>query len=162
MSLSRLIRPIPSLPPLLTLPPLSFPLPPFDFPPTLSFSPPSFSVSLPLPSSPLPSSPLPSLSLFFPLLLSSTPPLSHPHIHQQDTTLLASKKTELEEKGRECESLQERGREAEEAVQRSRQHYQAVTAGLSSGVDGQDETLAAQKIGGSPHIKTQLTHLQLG
>ena len=32
-------------------------------------------------------------------------------------------------------------------MKRSREHYQAVTAGLSSGSDGQDNTLAAQKIG---------------
>ena len=67
----------------------------------------------------------------------------------QDSTLLASKKTELERTEGECEALQRRSREAEEAVQRSRDHYQAVTAGLSSGADGQDETLAAQKIGGT-------------
>lgn len=45
-------------------------------------------------------------------------------------------------------SLQQQSQAAEEAVQRSCRHYQAVTAGLSSGSDGQDETLAAQKIGG--------------
>ena len=43
--------------------------------------------------------------------------------------------------------LQERSRAAEQAVQAAQQHYQAVTAGLSSGADGQEETLAAQKIG---------------
>ena len=48
-----------------------------------------------------------------------------------------------------CVSLQLKSKEAEEAVQRSQDHYQAVTAGLSSGSDGQDETLAAQKIGQS-------------
>ena len=32
-------------------------------------------------------------------------------------------------------------------MKKSRTHYQAVTAGLSSGSDGQDDTLAAQKIG---------------
>ena len=34
------------------------------------------------------------------------------------------------------------------AVEKSREHYQAVMAGLSSSAGGQDETLAAQKIGG--------------
>ena len=43
--------------------------------------------------------------------------------------------------------LQEKSRAAEKAVQAAQQHYQAVTAGLSSSADGQDETLAAQKIG---------------
>jgi len=43
--------------------------------------------------------------------------------------------------------LQERSRAAEKAVQTAQQHYQAVTAGLCSSADGQDETLAAQKIG---------------
>ena len=66
----------------------------------------------------------------------------------QDGSLLAGKKTEMEERQGVCEALQQRSQAAEEAVQRSRQHYQAVTAGLSSGSDGQDETLAAQKIGG--------------
>ena len=32
-------------------------------------------------------------------------------------------------------------------MQAAQQHFQAVTAGLSSGADGQEETLAAQKIG---------------
>ena len=61
---------------------------------------------------------------------------------------MASKRTELELAERECAALQERSREAEEAVKKSRAHFQAVTAGLSSGSDGQDDTLAAQKIGG--------------
>ena len=43
--------------------------------------------------------------------------------------------------------LQEKSSAAEKAVQAAQQHYQAVTAGLSSSADGQDETLAAQKIG---------------
>ena len=43
--------------------------------------------------------------------------------------------------------LQERSRAAEQAVQAAQQHYQAVTAGLSSGAGGQEETLPAQKIG---------------
>ena len=61
---------------------------------------------------------------------------------------MASKRTELELAEKECSALQERSREAEEAVKKSRAHFQAVTAGLSSGSDGQDDTLAAQKIGG--------------
>ena len=58
-----------------------------------------------------------------------------------------------------CEALQRKSREAEEAVQRSRDHYQAVTAGLSSGSDGQDETLAAQKIGGSASYAWKIVKL---
>ena len=58
----------------------------------------------------------------------------------------------MEEKEGACKTLQQHSKEAEEAVQRSRKHYQAVTAGLSSGSDGQDETLAAQKIGGLNRI----------
>ena len=47
--------------------------------------------------------------------------------------------------------LQERSKAAERAVQVAQQHYQAVTSGLSSGADGQEETLAAQKIGMTVH-----------
>ena len=61
---------------------------------------------------------------------------------------MTSKRTELEQKEGEWQALQERSSEAEEAVKRSRDHYHAVTAGLSSGSEGQDDTLAAQKIGG--------------
>ena len=65
----------------------------------------------------------------------------------QDSSLLANKRTELEQKEKASEALRQRSQEAEEAVQRSQQHFQAVSAGLSSGSDGQDETLSAQKIG---------------
>ena len=73
---------------------------------------------------------------------------SHPHPHTpQDSVLLASRQTELQKSDRECEALRERTEQAEQAVLKSRTHYQAVTAGLSSSSDGQDNTLAAQKIG---------------
>ena len=45
------------------------------------------------------------------------------------------------------EELQTRCKTAEKAVLAAQQHFQAVTAGLSSGADGQEETLAGQKIG---------------
>ncbi len=45
------------------------------------------------------------------------------------------------------QELQERSKVAERAIQTAQQHFQAVTAGLSSNADGQEETLAAQKIG---------------
>ena len=76
----------------------------------------------------------------------------------QDSSLLASKRSELEEMEGMCVSLQLKSKEAEEAVQRSQDHYQAVTAGLSSGSDGQDETLAAQKIGQSSTCVYIYTH----
>ena len=43
--------------------------------------------------------------------------------------------------------LHGRSKAAEKAVLAAQHHFQAVTAGLSSNADGQDETLAAQKIG---------------
>ena len=45
------------------------------------------------------------------------------------------------------QSLQERSKSADKAVLLAQQHFQAVTAGLSSNAQGQDETLATQKIG---------------
>lgn len=45
------------------------------------------------------------------------------------------------------EELQACSKAAEKAVLVAQQHFQAVSAGLSSGADGQEETLAAQKIG---------------
>ncbi len=50
------------------------------------------------------------------------------------------------------EELQARCEAAEKAVLAAQQHFQAVTAGLSSGADGQEETLAGQKIGMCTYI----------
>ena len=75
---------------------------------------------------------------------------THTHIHsphQQDKALLDGKCSEVEAEEGTYNDLQERSRAAEKAVQTAQQHYQAVTAGLCSSADGQDETLAAQKIG---------------
>ena len=60
---------------------------------------------------------------------------------------MQSKQSEVQEREGAYNDLQERSKAAERAVQTTQQHFQAVTAGLSSGADGQDETLAAQKIG---------------
>ena len=45
------------------------------------------------------------------------------------------------------QQLQDRVKETEEGLMSAQQHLQAVSSGLSSGVDGQTDTLAAQKIG---------------
>lgn len=52
--------------------------------------------------------------------------------------------------------FQSKMKEAEEARIAAQQHFQAVSAGLSSNIDGQAETLAAQKIGNS-HSVTLVT-----
>ena len=65
----------------------------------------------------------------------------------EDQALLEAKKEEVEEKKGAYLSLQKQSKAAEKAVQAAQQRFQAVTAGLSSSADGQEETLAAQKIG---------------
>ena len=67
--------------------------------------------------------------------------------YDEDQALLEAKKGEVEEKRGAYVSLQEQSKAAEKAVQAAQQRFQAVTAGLSSNADGQEETLAAQKIG---------------
>ena len=65
----------------------------------------------------------------------------------EDQALLEAKKGEVEERKGAYVSLQEQSKAAEKAVHVAQQRFQAVTAGLSSSADGQEETLAAQKIG---------------
>ena len=67
--------------------------------------------------------------------------------YDEDQGLLTAKKAEIEEKKGAYVALQEQSKAAEKAVLVAQQRFQAVTAGLSSGADGQEETLAAQKIG---------------
>ena len=64
----------------------------------------------------------------------------------EDNSLLQTKKSEVEARQEAYQELQERSKAAEKGVQSAQQHFQAVTAGLSSNADGQEETLAAQKI----------------
>lgn len=65
---------------------------------------------------------------------------------------MEAKKSEVGEKKGAYLALQERSKAAERAVQVAQQKFQAVTAGLSSSADGQEETLAAQKIGQSDSV----------
>ena len=67
--------------------------------------------------------------------------------YDEDKCLLEAKKGEVEEKKGAYVTLQEQSKAAEKAIQVAQQRFQAVTAGLSSNADGQEETLAAQKIG---------------
>ena len=68
-------------------------------------------------------------------------------VYDEDQALLEAKKGEVEEKKGAYISLQDQSKAAEKAVHAAQQRFQAVTAGLSSSADGQEETLAAQKIG---------------
>ena len=61
--------------------------------------------------------------------------------------MLSSKEQEVSARMATHQQLQTRMKQAEEAVMAAQQNYQAVSAGLTSGADGQNETLAAQKIG---------------
>ena len=65
----------------------------------------------------------------------------------QDAVLLSSKEQDISSRMATHQQLQARMKQAEEAVMSAQQNYQAVSAGLTSGADGQNETLAAQKIG---------------
>lgn len=65
----------------------------------------------------------------------------------EDQALLTTKQGEVGRGLGSYQELQARVKAAEEAVLAAQQHFQAVTAGLSSGAGGQEETLAAQKIG---------------
>jgi len=76
---------------------------------------------------------------------------------EEDKALLDGKCSEVESEEGTYNDLQERSRAAEKAVQTAQQHYQAVTAGLCSSADGQDETLAAQKIACENEISTAVT-----
>ncbi len=59
------------------------------------------------------------------------------------------------------QELQEKSQGAEKAILTAQQHYQAVTAGLSSNADGQEETLAAQKIG-KILMKNNVVYINIG
>ena len=61
--------------------------------------------------------------------------------------MLETKSAELKAMEGAHTDLHDRSKAAEKAVLVAQHHFQAVTAGLSSNADGQDETLAAQKIG---------------
>ena len=65
----------------------------------------------------------------------------------QDEALLQSKKSEVEGQHESYQELMRRVKETEDAVTAAQRHFQAVSAGLSSNADGQEQTLAAQKIG---------------
>ncbi len=64
----------------------------------------------------------------------------------EDSALLKSKEAEMDKGRGAYEELKSRREAAEKAVLAAQQHFQAVSAGLSSGAGGQEETLAAQKI----------------
>lgn len=66
---------------------------------------------------------------------------------REDQSLYKTKQAEVAKGSGAYEELQARSKASENAVLAAQQHFQAVTAGLSSGVDGQEKTLAAQKIG---------------
>ena len=66
---------------------------------------------------------------------------------EEDQALHKTKQAEVAKGLGAYEELQARSKAAEKAVLSAQQHFQAVSAGLSSGADGQEETLAAQKIG---------------
>ena len=73
---------------------------------------------------------------------------------EEDKSLLESKRKEVEARLEAYQELQGRSKGAEKAVQAAQQHFQAVTAGLSSSADGQEETLAAQKMGEWMYVST--------
>ncbi len=66
---------------------------------------------------------------------------------QEDQSLHTANQAHVAEGLGAYEALQAHSKAAEAAVLAAQQHFQAVTAGLSSGAGGQEETLAAQKIG---------------
>lgn len=80
--------------------------------------------------------------------------------YNEDKALLESKRSEVASRHDNHKELQERSRSAEKAVQAAQQHFQAVTAGLSSGADGQEETLAAQKIACENEISNAVTEIK--
>lgn len=65
----------------------------------------------------------------------------------QDEDLLEKKKSEISSCQDSYQTLQQRLQDSQKALVTAQQHFQAVSSGLSSGVDGQNDTLAAQKIG---------------
>ena len=75
---------------------------------------------------------------------------------EEDLSLRKAKESEVGEGLGAYEELQSRCKAAEKAVLAAQQHFQAVTAGLSSGADGQEETLAGQKIGTSYSIHARI------
>ncbi len=66
---------------------------------------------------------------------------------EEDQALHASKEAEVTRGLGAYEKLQTQIQAAEKAVLAAQHHFQAVSAGLSSGADGQEDTLAGQKIG---------------
>jgi len=66
---------------------------------------------------------------------------------EEDRNVLQSKEAEMAKGRGTYEELKARREAVEQAVESAQQHFQAVNAGLSSGAGGQEETLAAQKIG---------------
>ena len=65
----------------------------------------------------------------------------------QENTLLSAKEAELEQMRQILQELEEQSVRAEEAMKVAKVHFQAVSAGMSTGADGQAETLAQQKMG---------------
>lgn len=68
-------------------------------------------------------------------------------LEPQENALLSAKEAEIEQMRQVWQELEEQRAQAEEAMQAAKVHFQAVSAGMSTGADGQAETLAQQKIG---------------
>lgn len=78
----------------------------------------------------------------------------------EDEALLSKKKDDISNQQEMYQQLQDRVKETEEALMSAQQHFQAVSSGLSSGVDGQADTLAAQKIARENEISTAQTQIK--
>ena len=61
--------------------------------------------------------------------------------------MLRKKNDEISNHHEAYQSLQNQLKSAEDELISAQQHFQAVSSGLSSGADGNTDTLAAQKIG---------------
>lgn len=70
-----------------------------------------------------------------------------PFCEPQENALLSAKEAELEQMQQVLQELKEQSVQAEEAMKAAKVHFQAVSAGMSTGADGQAETLAQQKMG---------------
>ena len=75
---------------------------------------------------------------------------------EEDSALLQSKEAEMSKGRGAYEELKSRREATEKAVVAAQKHFQAVSAGLSSGAGGQEETLAAQKIGETGSLKGEI------
>lgn len=67
-----------------------------------------------------------------------------PFIHYQDNKMLTVKEKEVSKMMEQLQSLQEEGQKENAAFEAAEQHFKAVSAGLSTNEDGEEDTLAGQ------------------